>query len=373
MSFVEGLSIPHKLDLSRREDRRDLLIAAEELPELHSQLATHLDDYRRLLPAQSWQTIYSGGLVVAARGLRGRALSLLDAMDLTVALLRVESLPGFDGLMEHFGNPTQVSSAIFEALAAAWCADRKVTRSLELHPSVRTPSGRITRPDFLWSTEVGDLYCECKRGAVLETEARDRLGRMHEQLARNYDRFPVWNDGFRLDVRLASTATNAATQRLDALVSQAHDADTKGEHTQWRYSDKHIEAGFIPRAEPLDQSRDELVMGRSIVGTQPASIVSTTDLSLAMPIGGHRLRMITHLVGQARRQLPREGSKGAVFLEMSSTSGIQEKLLALMPQPEYSRTPWISLWRNGALVSAVYRANQPFDGILLEPAETVTR
>lgn len=365
MSFVEGLSIPRRLDLSRREDRRDLFIAAEELPELHSLLAAYLDDYCRLLPAQSWQTVYSGGFVVAARGRRGTTLSVLDAMHLARTLVRLESLPGFGKLVEHFGNPTQVSSAIFEARAAAWCADREVTLSIELHPSTQTKGGSITRPDFLWHTRLGDLYCECKRGATLEAAATERLERIYAQLARSYDRFPVWNDSFRLNVSLVTSATNEATRQIDSLVEQAHEADAKGRHARWEYSSKHVRAGFSLRAESLDGSRDGLIMGRSIAGTQATSIVSTTDLSLAMPVGSHRLRMLTKLVRRARRQLP-EDARGAVLLEMSSTSGLAEKLKELVAQDEHSRTPWISLWRDGAIISAAWRSDQPFDGVLLE-------
>lgn len=306
--------------------------------------------------------------MVAAGGRRGRTLSLLEAMHLTRALLRLEQLPGFSVLMKHFRNPTQISSAIFEAHTAAWCADRKVTHSVELQPVIRTQGSRVVRPDFLWHTCLGSLYCECKRTATLESTAAERLERMHKQLAQCYERNSSWNESFRLDVRLVSSATNEATKQMGLLVERAHEADLRGRNAEWVYRSEHIEGAFSPRGDPVKQSPGDLVVGTASVGTETASIAERTYLSLAMPMGGRRQRVLTRLIGQARRQLACDGAKGAVFVEMSSLGGLDEKLRQLMSQAEFSGTPWISLWRNGGISSAVWRADQPFDGTLLAPA-----
>lgn len=294
-------------------------------------------------------------------------------MTLTQTLLRLEQVPGFPELLEQFGNASQIGSSIFEARAAGWCMERRVARSLEFFPTIQTRRSSRARPDFLWHTSVGDLYCECKVGEILKARARTRLERVFGLLIQSYNRYTTWHEELRLDVRLNGTSTNVSTRELDAVVDEAWDAASGTGGTQWSCVRENIEARFSPRAKPFEQSRDELVMGSTSVGTEPVSVLPAGYLTLAMPLGGFRQRMITRLIGQARRQLPEEGSKGAVFIELSSTGGCRAKLESLLAQDEYSRTPWISLWRRGTLVSATYRENQPFDGVLLEPAVTALR
>lgn len=368
MSFIDGFSTSRVLNLTCEQDRKQALDSAAFLPELHSLLLAHLEDYVRFLGDSSWQTVYGGGLIVPTSGRRGVSFNLADAMTLTRTLVRLEDIPGFPGFLAQFKNPSQIAATIFEARVAEWCLDRKAATSIELSPHVRTARGSIARPDFLWHTARGDLYCECKSGVLLETKARSRLVRAFSELKRSYARHPSWSVAYRLDVRVRDQLLNESLVDIDKIVDGAIEADRAGTQLEWGCSDRRIEVKFRKRGEKLDQSHGELVMQMAQVDTKGVSLGDAAHLTLAMPTGGLRSRMVAHFAKEARRQLPSDGARGAVFIEMFNTRGLSEKLETLVSQDEYARTPWISLWSRGAFMSATYRLGQPFDESLMIPS-----
>ena len=57
------LRIERILDLSKEQDRQELLAAASDDAELRNLLNQNLDDYCRYFPGDDWQRIYSDGML----------------------------------------------------------------------------------------------------------------------------------------------------------------------------------------------------------------------------------------------------------------------------------------------------------------------
>ena len=78
----------------------------------------------------------------------------------------------------------------------------------------------------------------------------------------------------------------------------------------------------------------------------------------------YRRQATAELLRDARTQLP-QGGVGAIFLEFDATFADGEKVDALLRQPAYENTTWVSLWDRGRLTAAHWRQGQPLDNRLL--------
>ena len=113
---------------------------------------------------------------------------IMDMLKITKVLRTLRPCKGFEQLLKGFANPTQILASYFEVVVAGWCVSRAVSQSLEFFPEVLV-KGRRKRPEFLWKTELGELYCECKRAETLENSFLDRLSRLRKLLEATYEEF----------------------------------------------------------------------------------------------------------------------------------------------------------------------------------------
>ena len=361
--MIENLQISRVLDLSLAADQQELCEAAKNHPELLSLIEEYLDEYLGLFTESEWHEIYSGGfLSIRVNPKHSTSFDLLQVLRLTKTLKKLRAYKGYDNLLLGFRNPTQIQSTYFEAVVAGWCVDRKVSLSIEFSPKVTLNKG-YKYPEFLWHTELGDLFCECKRGNLNESKFHQRVRRLQSYLSEVYERYKPWDVSLRLDVRCESGTTNKIQERFKSVVAKASLALKEDTYQGRTFTEGNVSAILRRRDEPYPQERETIVTSMGEAGAIAKNLVEITYLTMTMSLAKYRQDAVAHLLRDARTQLPPD-SKSAVFIDLGGAAA-QQRLLTLLGQPNYENTPWVSIWSHGEFVSAIWRNNQPFDNSLL--------
>lgn len=364
--MIEGFQIDRVLNLSLLKDQQRLREAVKDHFELSSLVDEYLDEYVQLFPEPSWQKIYSGGLLaVQVKSKQSIGFDLIQVLKLTKTPVQLRAHKGYERLVAGFKNASQISSTYFEAVVAGWCANRAVSKSIEFSPEV-VVKGKYKHPEFLWSTELGNIYCECKRGDFLESKFHRMIGRLQFALGEIYDEFKPWDPLLRLDVRFESGTTNKIGARFKNVVRQASAALRTGTYIGQVFMDDDVSAILRRRDEGLPPESESLRAGLAEVGQISKRLDEATYLSLTMSLMKYRQAAAARLLHDARTPLPPD-SVGAVCIELGGVGAAQQKLMSLIGQPSYKNTPWVSLWVNNEFGCALWRNDQPFDdGVLLE-------
>ena len=209
------------MNLSDPEERRQLIELMRDNPPLHELLTDNLEDYVRLFKEPDFLTLYQGGLLsIQGPNNVQFGLHFESLLGITDLLTRLEQYAGFQSLIEGFRNPTQIIATLFEVPGAAWCASRKLNQSLEFSPKVPV-GGSIKRPEFLWHTTLGDLYCECKQENSVDNKATKRVQKLFEVMGKAYDVNGPWDESFRLDLIVGHPARDGTNQIIEQLVREA--------------------------------------------------------------------------------------------------------------------------------------------------------
>lgn len=368
----EGLTLPRVIDLSIEEERQILNKAAEKFPSTLALIETYLKDYLTYFPEDHWRKLYPAGLINVPIGKNNEVFTLDDMLRVTKALTRLKPFAGFAKLTSGFRSPSKVVATVFEALVAEWCAARSLTESLVFSPPVGIKDG-VKHPEFLWRTKLGNIYCECKNGRELENKFGKRVDKLFTALKEAYLKYEPWDPSRRLDVRIESSAKNDIEKRIRNVVAQASAAFHANNSEDKTFEEGEVRAVLGLRKTPLPAERSTVR-----VRLMPPSEVpiwwtgdmahENTCLSLTVSTASVRRKMVKDLLKDARTQLP-PNQLGAVFIQLGGGDDALQDLSIRLRDPAYRNTPWVSLWINGKLHSAVWRDNQPLDSRLLVPAE----
>lgn len=361
------LRIPRKLDISLAGDRvffQAFLPANSELQELSTR---YLDDYLSLFPESHWRQLYGGGMIaVPCKATHQAVYSIHLLLAITRELLSLSHYRGYPALLEGFRNPSQVPSAIFEVEAAAWCRCRKLTVGLEFSPKVER--GTHTKlPDFLWKTEFGDLFCECKQANEFEAKIQRAYNRLNAALESAYGPTP-WDMDLRLDVSVIST-NQEVPEHLKDLVDAASRHKQLGQ-VPWN-GDPRIAAVIRKRSDRPPHQHGSMVGFRLHSSDVERQVgYEEADYSLTLDIAGMRKRLASHLLRVARSQLPPDRAS-AVFLSLGDIVSARDKVKELMEQPSYSNTRFVWIRGEHGQPRVLTRPGQPFDQRLTEERRVV--
>jgi hypothetical protein len=368
----EPINQSRVLDLSAPEDHRFLRDLVKDSPGLLSLIEGNLDDYLSIFPEPHWHTIYPYGAyqlgMVSFNAVRKRGVNFdfHRLLRVTETLKELRGCAGYESLIAGFRNPAQAQSTLFEVTVAGWCAGRAVTRALEFSPAVEV-RGHTKRPEFLWHTEAGPVYCECKQGKVAESKFSRRVNKLLQCLNGVHRGFQPWDPALRLDVKFDGITTNRIEARFRDVVARAAKALRAGEYAGAVFEGEGVSAALRPRGEP-PQEKGTVMACAATVTSEPTNLADATDLTLTVSLSRYRRQATAELVRDARTQLP-PSSIGAIFLEFDATLADGEKVNSLLRQPAYENTPWVSLWDQGRLTTAHWRTGQPLDGRLLAEKE----
>lgn len=359
------INIPRELDLSLAADQKILREVSEHNAQLSSLIDNYLNQYLELFPEPHWRKLSWGASLLVPTGTRRtHHMELERLLRVTESLARLRNFPGFSKLVRSLWNPPQIAATFFEVDVAAWCANRAVTKSVEFSPEVRVRGGS-KYPDFLWHTEIGSLYCECKRGTEFENAFVNRLNRLHKVLEIAYREYEPWDRSFRLDLSITSSAKRGVEGRIKSVVAQVSAAFRQNNSPDAVFQEGEV-TGVLRRIQDhplLDELPvDTLSTGSVTVGSQPVGI-NDSHLRISISVAKHRANAAANLLREARRQLP-AGSASAVFIQIGSGAFARDKIKELLVNPVYSNTPWVGIWSEPRL-EAVWRNGQPFDNRLL--------
>ena len=361
------INLGRPVDLSLEADRAHLRACAQSDPEFSELVAKNLDNYLGYFPGADLRAVSPGGGISVSMGpSTGQGFSLGFALSLARDLSRLSSCPGFPQLVAEFKNGPQVRSAVFELTCATWCLDRGVHKSLYLFPEVLV-GGKRKRPEFLWSTQLGEIYCECKSMSAKESELAKQVTRLMNFLEVEWREIGKWPAGTCLDVHVTSLDGNvysdmrAAVNSVHSSLSDQPDAQLVNEHG-------NVCARLIPSAELPPKQEGWARQARVEVNQTPREIFRNCYLALNLSHRGHLQRLVRNLLADARRQIPESGP-GAVFIEIhSDPNPIANAILPVLENPDYERIAAALLWCGAEPAWMSHRKGQPFNTRLLEAA-----
>lgn len=362
------LDIPSELDLTNLQDRLVLRKAVGVQPALLSLIDRYLDQYLRMFKEPHWRRLSWGQVHVPLGGRRSRGFGLDEMLEITRSLECLSRFPGFAKLLVGFSNPTQILATIFEVQVASWCADRAVTIALEFSPEVLVKDG-LKYPDFLWRTDLGSLYCECKMAAEFENKFTRRLHRLCASLDAAYKDHAPWDESLRLHVSIKGFAKKGIERRLRSVVAQASAALRASGFVDKVFQDGEVIASLRARDMSYFTSHGQSDEGEEVGGVSSVVVTDVPTglgdayLNLEMSAVEHRAAAAASLLRRARRQLPTD-RPGAVFIQLFYGKAAYTKVQALLRNRAYRNTPWVGIW-TGDKLWAVWQKGQPFDDRLL--------
>ena len=351
------------MDISNITDQKILRDSASGMPKLLSLIEEELDLYLTIFPEQWWRKIYSGGmLVIGEHSKHQQGYDIQIMLETTKSLRILEKYSGFEKLILGFRNPSQVTATMFEVEVAAWCATRKITKSIEFSPEVKV-NGHTKHPEFLWNTEIGSLYVECKSGISIENKSNKLASRLSKALDEAYKINGPWSQDYCLDLSINRPVTNQTEERIRDVVSRASEALRLG-ITHNSFENKEVKA-MLRKREELPPFEPETIRTSMIkVGTAPTLISpENAHTTFAMSVSRSRTHATRKLINEAKTQLPK-GYPSAIFIRLGGSLSAQKKVEQLLILSEYVDIPWIGICSPTGL-KAVWRNEQPFDERLL--------
>ena len=325
----------------------------------------HLDHYREWFPEAHWKTIYSGGMIsIPVSERHGSSYELSQMLSITAAMENLTDYPGFQELIAGFRNPTQIAATMFEVSVAGWCQARAVTQALEFSPHV-TVRNHGKRPDILWDTTLGRLYCECKSSHVFQQAIAKRTERFRDVADLEYKRH-VWPPSSRLDILLLGPALNGCEWRLKSVINTVSE---KAASDSWE--DVESEAGEVRatlrcRVNDPPDLPESLRTGLIEVGPVATRMAAENAyLTLTISVATHRQRAVAGLIQTAKTQLP-DTETSMIFVESLGGPVVRRRLEELILAPSFVNIPCIALWEND-VPHLTWRRGQPFDERLLAP------
>lgn len=370
-------SIRRLLNLDLVEDRRELVTIFASQPTL-AVLADEniIDNYLKWFRAPEWHMIYSGGMVAGPepRGQNTRHGSSIDSLlAATVKLGWLEDYAGFGTLISGLDNPSQISSAIFEIDAAAWCATRQHTKGLTFSPEIVRSAG-IKHPDFLWETTLGDLYCECKQLNTWQRTESQRIAALASAAFEVMGDPELWPNEVRIEILIYGRFKAGAKDRLKAIVRQ-QSAEARLGIIPDQFQDDTFTVAVRNRSDEPFTLADSMTVRIMQVGSVPVPLhdPGSAHLIVTRSMGFARVRALRDFVKEAKQQLP-EGGPGGIFIELPSGVDIAaQKLEEMLGQPAHHAVVWASIWTGGNAARVVWRNGQPRDARLIEPMQDVAQ
>ena len=357
------LTIGRILSLDNIADLKELRTRASAVPEFAHAIDLHLDDYLALFPEVYWHQIFDGpSVIVPVHERHWAAYDFSYLLEIVRLYKIVENFPGARQMIASLRNPTQVVATFFEIETAAWCATRSHTVSLAFGPEVIRNDG-VKRPDYLWSTRLGDLFCECKLVGEFQDTFRRRAAALSGFIEKELSVRPEL-EGLRYDFTIERT--HQAEIAIRALLSQL-------ERTTTPVTMLHgnVSLALTVQTAPPPAGATGIRTSRINASTSPVPL-SPQGAQSTMTVGATTYweSVCQRLVREARTQLPLE-APGAIMLGLGlapekAVKAGSAKVETLIQQPAYGNTPCIMIWARGG-AQLVYRNQQPFDARLGDP------
>jgi hypothetical protein len=288
---------------------------------------------------------------------------------ITVQLRWLQGYQGFDQLIASLNNPSQISATIFEIEAAAWCATRLCTTALSFSPDV-IKREKIKHPDFLWVTDFGDLYCECKQANAWQRGESRLLSTISADLNDAMGAADTWPTSVRIEVLIHGLFRAGAKDRLKTIVKEQAIEVRRGNRPAV-FEDDVFTVKVRDRSDYPAALADSLTLNSILVGQVPVNLSDPRNayMMVSKSIGLARVKALKDLVRDARKQLP-DAAPCGVFVEIPSSVDLAaQKLEEMLEQSANQRLLWANIWTAGTPHRVVYRDGQPFDARLIAPKE----
>jgi hypothetical protein len=337
---------------------------ASNKPALAELIDEEMEEFLKLFPEQHWRNHALGGSILCPPG-DGAQLANLDIMTLlrlTHALKNLRNHQGFDKLIAGFRNLPQVLSTCFEVTAADFCATRAISNDIEFAPPVLI-KGKFKHPEFLWRTTLGNLYVECKRGAMFEHKLGKKINRLRAVAFKAIMEAGLLTTSKRLDI-LVSTMTNHTERRLKEAIKRVSAADSGGVATT-PVDNEEVHIEYRERGDPIPNILDSITATTSPVPAGATSFkAQDAPFFITMSTILHWKQAAGALLREANQQLPPDCA-GAVFLKIGSPQQSLDRISSLFRLAEYVHIAWVAAVSNiGEFPKGIWgtwRGGQPFD------------
>ena len=357
------MSLNRTYSLSLEEDVIELKRFAQNIPEYSSAFDNYFDTFLQIFTEEHWRTVYDGLTIVIDIGdkqMIGYEFPYL--LDIARKYQLLEKYDVDKKLIQGLRNPPQIASTLFEIETAAFCVTRTISQSMEFSPEV-TRNGKIKRPDFLWKTSLGDIYCECKQAGIFGNKFKSRMGTINDYLEKRLKTFEIPKE-LRLDFEIERTgyAENSINHILNELK-----IPLEGQQCEHGHVKLHVRS----RSQELEPTA--VSVKTSNIATS-AGMTKASEQSAPSTVTVHSTRfwntVCSKLISDARTQVPVD-RPSAIFLGLSTErvgKAVFPKVTELILQPSFGNTPCIVICAQGGM-SLIARNGQPFDTSIGDPLD----
>jgi hypothetical protein len=242
-----------------------------------------------------------------------------------------------------------------------------VHRDLTFAPAIERNSG-TKHPEYMWATDGGPLWCECKEAQVLQAKMSRRVARVSQAMDELVDAVSL-PAGLRVDVILAAPIRNRSEERISMALGRAAERARSGQYGATEIEGE-ASVAIRPRQVPFDQVSGALRSYSVEVGTEAVRLDdgSSAKFSLAVDLGSEYARKARELIKNARTQLPL-GEPSMVFLAGIRGERANEAAREVVSNPS---CPVVSVlfWEADEPAIFIWRNGQPFDDHLLPPTRS---
>jgi hypothetical protein len=175
----------------------------------------------------------------------------------------------------------------------------------------------------------------------------------------------TWPTHVRIEMLIHGLFRAGAKDRLKAVVREQATEARRGIRPVM-FQDDVFSVAVRDRSEIPRTLADSLTLNSIQVGQVPVNLTEhrSAHLVVTKSIGLARVKALTDLVREAKKQLP-DDKPGSVFVEIpSSVDAAARKLEEMLNQSAHT-VVWASIWVAGMPRRVVCRDGQPFDARLI--------
>lgn len=320
-----------EIDIRLLEDQKHILEIIKDDLELTNLFKKYIERFKLFFPdIDMWRIINRQGGFHLKSGSSNKWVSLREALEFTSEISHLSQYEGFEKLIEQLNNPTQFNSKRYEVYAANLCISSKIHKNITFSPQVLV-NGHIKNPEFLWETELGDIYCECKQSNTLGSNISDRLRRIVD-IADNVFKEFVWHENARVRLEIDFGVQGDISKKI-RLVLRELNSTVEYNNTDSSILENGIKAGFIALDDNIENLRlaepGRLFQCQAIqrIGNKPTRILAEgTYLTVCIDSLKYITKITNNLVKDARRQLPKGHLQG-MFIQTISPSLLVDKVI----------------------------------------------
>lgn len=229
-------------------------------------------------------------------------LSIVDAIELGIALKRLSDCTNFNDVLKGFFNPSQFFDARFEVRAALFFLSLPTTKDVIFSPEYKV-RGHIKRPDFDTIMKSKKITVECKSPNPFLSKALKKIGQIGTNFTKAME-LVGWPDYLRLEINIINPFRGHLSSLASKIIKKALRINEDGKE---EFLDENVQGFVLRKDSPFRITDVSLCHDIMNVGQTPTGLLNpeATYLRVASSrIEAQLSAQVGNCINKALKQLP---------------------------------------------------------------------